>query len=341
VQHHLLLSMTAQKQDVNDPRVINEFAGKVGDQAHLDYLYVLTVADVSGTNPDIWNSWKDTLFWELYQGTKRALRRGEADPIDRDELIAETKQRASDLLREAGVQANRWQAVWNALSDEYFLRHRAEEVAWHTQVLTRDAERHSILVDVSNSIAEGLTVVMVYSENPRSYIRTTGILDEMALNVVDARIVPASASSYLNTYCVLDASGEQIAGAARVGELQSRLMSALTDHDTRPIRISRRVPRQVRMFSTPVQIQMTTDTANQRTIVELVASDRPGLLFQVAQVLDGQGVELQNARVATIGERAEDVFFVTTHDKKPLDEPEQAALKLALEEALTDSGRQN
>jgi [protein-PII] uridylyltransferase len=127
---------------------------------------------------------------------------------------------------------------------------------------------------------------MVYSTNPRSYIRTTGILDEMGLNVVDARIVPASASSYLNTYCVLDASGEQIGDIERLSELRSRLMSTLTDDDSRPIRISRRVPRQVRMFSTPVQIQMTTDSANQRTIVELVASDRPGLLFQVAQVLD-------------------------------------------------------
>ena len=87
VQHHLLLSLTAQKKDLNDPRVVNEFARTVGDQTHLDYLYVLTVADVRGTNPKIWNSWKDTLFWELYQSTRRALRRGVSNPIDKEELI--------------------------------------------------------------------------------------------------------------------------------------------------------------------------------------------------------------------------------------------------------------
>ena len=341
VRQHLLLSMTAQKQDVNDPRVINEFAGKVGDQSHLDYLYVLTVADVRATNPEIWNSWKDTLFWELYKGTKRALRRGEADPIDREELIAETKQRAGELLREAGVLASRWQPVWREFSDEYFLRHRAEEVAWHTGVLTRNNEPQAILVDISNSIAEGLTVLMVYSNNPRSYMTTTGILDEMGLNVVDARIVPASKDQYLNTYCVLDASGEQIGDFERLGELQSRITAALSDGDSRPIRINRRVPRQVRMFSTPVQIQMSTDSANQRTVVELVAADRPGLLFQVAQVLDQQGVELHNARVATIGERAEDVFFVTTRDHTPLDDDAQTALKTALEQSLSDKARQD
>ncbi len=336
VRHHLLLSMTAQKQDVNDPRVINEFASTVGDQTHLDYLYVLTVADVRATNPDIWNSWKDTLFWELYQGTKRALRRGEADPIDREELITETKEKAAAALREAGVNSARWQPIWQELSDEYFLRHRAEEVAWHTEVFARDPEPKSIIIDISNDIAEGLTVLMVYSDNRRSYIRTTAILDAMGLNVVDARIIPVGADRHLNTYCVLDADGEQIADRAQLRELKTRLEQTLADGESRPVAINRRVPRQARMFSTPVQISMTTDPAYARTIVELVAADRPGLLYQVGQVLDRQGVELQNAKVATIGERAEDVFFVTTTDHEPLDETECAALKAALIDALSE-----
>ena len=338
VQHHLLLSMTAQKQDVNDPRVINEFAAKVSDQLHLNYLYVLTVADVSATNPDLWNSWKDTLFWELYSGTKRALRRGAADPIDREELVAETKERAASLLADAGITADRWQPIWHELSDEYFLRHRAEEVAWHTEVLSRTSERKGVLVDINNSIADGLTVVMVYSDNRRSYIRTTGILDAMGLNVVDARIVPVGDGKHLNTYCVLDADGQQIADPMMLNELQHRLVSSLNDGGTQPIQINRRMPRQVRMFSTPVQIQTTTDPANARTIIELVASDRPGLLYQVAQVLDRHGIDLQNAKIATIGERAEDVLFVTTTDSQPLDDAQCETLKAALIAALTESG---
>ena len=98
VQNHLLLSLTAQKKDLNDPNVVNAFARAVGDDAHLDYLYVLTVSDVRGTNPKLWNSWKDTLFWELYQVTKRALRRGFSNPIDKEDLIAETRAGAERLL---------------------------------------------------------------------------------------------------------------------------------------------------------------------------------------------------------------------------------------------------
>jgi [protein-PII] uridylyltransferase len=340
VQHHLLLSMTAQKQDVNDPAVINEFARLVGDQTHLDYLYVLTVADVSATNPAIWNSWKDTLFWELYQGTKRALRRGEADPIDREELIAETKEDAAAILSEAGISPSRWRPIWSELSDEYFLRHRAEEVAWHTDVLASDVEHKSTLVDIDNSIADGLTVLMVYTNNRRSYIQTTAILDALGLNVVDARIIPVGKDKNINTYCLLDADGEQIADPAMLAELKSKLEEALADGGAQPVRIDRRMPRQVRMFSTPVQIQMTTERVNHRTIIELVAADRPGLLYQVGQVLDAHGVELQNAKVATIGERAEDVFFVTTRDNEPLGETLSARLKAALIEALTEPSAQ-
>jgi [protein-PII] uridylyltransferase len=336
VQQHLLLSMTAQKQDINDPNVINEFASLVGDEAHLDYLYVLTVADVRATNPEMWNSWKDTLFWELYQSTKRALRRGATDPIDRDELIAETKERAAAILKEAGIPSGRWQPIWNEFSDEYYLRHRAKEVAWHTEVLTRNRERPALLVEVSNSIADGLTVLMVYSNDRRSYIQTTATLDAMGFDVVDARIIPVSADRNLNTYCLLDADGRQIDDRALINELKARLVDALTRTQSGPIRVNRRMARQVRMFSTPVQITMTADPANHRTVVELVAADRPGLLFEVCQVLKDMGVELQNAKVTTIGERAEDVFFVTDSNNETLDEAAEQALKEALEKALTE-----
>jgi len=337
VKQHLLLSMTAQKQDVNDPRVINEFARTVGDQTHLDYLYVLTVADVSATNPDIWNSWKDTLFWELYKGTKRALRRGEADPIDREELIAENKELAAAILAKTGMTRRRWHSVWDELSDEYFLRHRAEEVAWHTQVLTRAAQTNATIVDINNSIAEGLTVLMVYSDNRRSYVTTAGILDAMGLDVVDARIIPVGADRHLNTYCVLDDDGRQISDRAMLSELKSRLERALAAGAAPAVQINRRVRRQVRVFSTPVQISMTRDSVYARTIVELVAADRPGLLYQVGRVFDAQGIELQNARIATIGERAEDVFFVTTQAHEPLDEARCETLRAALVAALTET----
>lgn len=337
VQQHLLLSMTAQKKDINDPNVINEFARTVGDEMHLDYLYVLTLADVRGTNPKLWNSWKDTLFWELYQSTKRALRRGFSNPIDQDDFILETQSRAEALLRQAGLEPEKWQPIWSHFTEEYYLRHRPEEIAWHTQVLASESQQRSLLVDINDSIAEGLTVIMVYAdEELRSFVRTTAALDELGLNIVDARIVPMTHDHNLDTYCVLESDGSPITDRRRLSEIRQRLLKVLTQQDPQSLKVTRRAPRQVRMFSTPVQVGISLDPTNERTVIELVASDRPGLLFQVGKVFEQQNVLLQNAKIATIGERAEDVFFVTTEDNSPLGEELSESLRQALQDALSE-----
>jgi [protein-PII] uridylyltransferase len=337
VQHHLLLSLTAQKRDLNDPNVINEFARTVGDQTHLDYLYVLTVADVRGTNPKLWNSWKDTLFSELYHATRRALRRGVSNPIDKEEFITTRQARAEQLLTEAGLPRASWQHIWASFTEEYFLRHRPEEIAWHTRVLAESGNPGTIVVDVDDLVSPGLTAVAVYSPNElRSFVRATAVLDELGLTIVDARIVPLAAEQALDTYGVLESDGTAISERRRLDEIRNRLLTALTSGDEQSLRVTRRAPRQVRMFSTPVQITTSRDPSYPRTIVELVAGDRPGLLFEVAKVFDQEHVALQNAKIATIGERAEDVFFVTNADHQPLDDASAERLEKALREGLAD-----
>ena len=338
VQHHLLLSLTAQKKDLNDPNVINEFARTVGDQSHLDFLYVLTVADVRGTNPKIWNSWKDTLFWELYQSTRRALRRGLANPIDKEELIHDRQAQAEQILYQAGLPPDRWQKLWSSFTEEYFLRHRPEEIAWHTRVLAEGTDPGSIVVDVNELISQGLTSIVVYSpEDTRSFVRATAILDELGLTIVDARLIPLTKTQSLDTYCVLESDGSPILERRRLDEIRHCLFKALTSRDAQSLKVTRRAPRQVRMFSTPVQISLSKDPENQRTVIELVAGDRPGLLLQVAKILEQQEVALQNAKIATIGERAEDVFFVTTADQRPLDDVQSERLGKALREGLSEN----
>ncbi len=338
VQNHLLLSLTAQKKDLNDPGVINEFARTVGDETHLDYLYVLTVADVRGTNPKIWNSWKDTLFWELYQATKRALRRGVSNPIDKDELILETQTWAERLLFEQGLEPERWQRIWSSFTEEYFLRHRPEEIAWHTQVLTAATAPAAVVVDINEVVTEGLTAVMVYApKSMHTFMRVTAALDELGLNIVDARIVPMTEEQNLDTYFVLESDGSPIEGQRRIGEIRQRLLKSLTSSDPQSLKVTRRAPRQVRMFSTPVRVAIANDPVNQRTVIELVAGDRPGLLLTIARVFEQENVALQNAKIATIGERAEDVFFVTTGDENlPLDEARAQKLGARLREALAE-----
>ncbi|HEX7080868.1 MAG TPA: [protein-PII] uridylyltransferase [Gammaproteobacteria bacterium] len=341
VRNHLLLSLTAQKKDLHDLRVIDEFARAVGDETHLDYLYVLTVADVRGTNPKIWNSWKDTLFLELYELTKRALRRGFSNPIDKDELILEKQARAEQLLHEQGLDPLRWQHIWASFTEEYFLRHRPEEIAWHTRVLTEAPTPTSIVVDVEEVGSEGLTAVMVHaSKEMRSFMRATAVLDELGLTIVDARIVPMTETQNLDTYRVLESDGSPIVGQRRLAEIRQRLLKVLTSDHAAPLRVSRRAPRQVRMFTTPVQVAITNDATNERTVIELVAGDRPGLLLQVAKVFEREGVALQNAKIATIGERAEDVFFVTTEDNRPLDDEQSRRLEEALRKAVSESDPQ-
>ena len=338
VQQHLLLSMTAQKKDINDPNVIYDFARTIGDEMHLDYLYVLTLADVRATNPKLWNSWKDTLFWELYQSTKRVLRRGFSNPIDQEELILETQARAESLLMQAGIAPDQWQAIWSNFTPEYFLRHRAEEIAWHTRVLTAESTPATPLIDINDAIAEGLTVIMIYASGElKSFVRTTAALDELGLNIVDARIVPMSDEHNLDTYCVLDVDSSPITDPDRLGEIKYKLRKALSQGDPKSLKVTRRAPRQVRMFSTPVQVDISREHDNQRTVIELVASDRPGLLVEVGRVFEQQGVSLRNAKIATIGERAEDVFYVTTATNAPLDAEQSAELRESLRAALADS----
>jgi [protein-PII] uridylyltransferase len=178
---------------------------------------------------------------------------------------------------------------------------------------------------------------MVYSpEEIRSFVRATAVLDELGLTIVDARIVPLTEVQSLDTYCVMESDGSPILDKRRLDEIRNRLLKALTSGSDDSLKVTRRAPRQVRMFSTPVQIAISQDVQNRRTVIEMVAGDRPGLLFQVAKVFEQEGVALQNAKILTVGERAEDVFFVETIDNQPLDESQSERLGHALREALSD-----
>jgi [protein-PII] uridylyltransferase len=337
VQNHLLLSVTAQKKDLNDPQVISEFAQTVGDETHLDYLYVLTVADVRGTNPKIWNSWKDTLFWELYELTKRALRRGLAHPIDAEQLINETQLEAESQLEHAGLSHEGCQPLWSNFTEEYFLRHKPGEIAWHTRILANAADEHAVVVNVNDELTPGLTALMVSSpQELRSFVQTTAVLDEIGLTIVDARIVPMRDTKTLNTYFILETDGSPISGNRRLEEIHVRVLQALNRKNNHVIRVTRRAPRQSRMFSTPVRISVSHDPTNQRTVLELVSGDRPGLLAQVGKLFVEQNVRLQNAKITTLGERAEDVFFVTTDDNRPLNEAAAQRLVSSLETTLAN-----
>jgi [protein-PII] uridylyltransferase len=336
VKNHLVFSVTAQKKDISDPKVIHEFAKHVGDQTHLDYLYVLTVSDVRGTNPKLWNNWKSSLFAEFYERTRQALRRGLETPIDQDELIAETQTNARELLARAGCAPEKAEAVWQRLTDAYFLRHTPEEIAWHTQLLAdREPDDRSSLVLVSQRSERGGTAISTYTpQTQHSFARTTALLDQLGLNIVDARITPIADGFSLDVYHVLEDTGADISDSARIRDIQHQLARVLAKPDDAMVTVTRRAPRQVRMFTTPTQINFSEDPVNHRTILELIAGDRPGLLSQIASVFWSEGIDIHTSKIVTVGERAEDVFYVSDVRRQPLDSDARQRLGQRLTETL-------
>ena len=320
VRNHLILSITSQKKDISDPEVIHDFARRVGDQAHLDYLYVLTVADVRGTNPKLWNAWKARLFEEFYERTKRALRRGLETPVDQDELIRETQESARAKL--PALAAEEISKVWSQWTEAYFLRFTAEEIAWHTSLLAaRRAEDDAPLVAIRQLAERGGTAVLTYTPNRvHSFARTTAVLDQMGLNVVDARLITSANGFSLETYVVLEDNGALITDPARILDIERGLGRNLRELKELPVTVTRRAPRQVRMFSTPTQVNFSLDNRNNRTILELVAADRPGLLSEVGKVFKAEGVAINGAKIMTVGERAEDVFYINDMNGRVLEE---------------------
>ncbi|NNC77216.1 MAG: [protein-PII] uridylyltransferase [Woeseiaceae bacterium] len=332
VMNHLVLSTTAQKKDIGDPDVINEFAALVGDQLHLDYLYVLTVADVRGTNPKLWNSWKATLFRDLYDLTSRALRRGLENPIDRDQLILETQEQARSSLHAAGFDDDRIDDAWQLFDEGYFIRHKAQEVAWHTEwIATSDIDSANGLINVRRQRnGDGVEAVLYTPRKHRTFAHATAVVDELGMTIVDARIVPLKNDYSIDTFIFMELDKRNDIDEGRLQKIRAALARVLTARDNELIKVTRAAPRQHRMFTTKTSVDFTASPSRQRTIMELVAADRPGLLSKVGQSFIKLGIDIQTAKIMTIGERAEDVFYITDENGQPLSNDMQDELRATL-----------
>ncbi|HEX9582941.1 MAG TPA: [protein-PII] uridylyltransferase [Gammaproteobacteria bacterium] len=333
VRHHLLMSVTAQRKDISDPDVVTAFAGVVGDRIHLDYLYLLTIADIRGTNPNLWNDWKDTLLRDLYLATARAFWRGLENPIDRNELIAETQARAREGLTVVGkAQA---EEIWATLGEDYFLRHTGDEIAWHTEGIAGASRETLPLVLTRNG--RGGTEVFVYARDQEFlFAATTSVLGRLGLNILDSRIITAENGMTMDSYVVHDTHTGGPCDPERLRDVASTLRAALQNPATARKVDSRMPRRQLRHFSIPTQVHFGTDADKGRTVMEVVARDRPGLLARIGWALADQKVRLQNAKIGTIGERAEDVFFVSDSRNRPLDPARFGAIRKAVMEAVDE-----
>jgi [protein-PII] uridylyltransferase len=335
VRHHLTMSTTAQRQDISDPEVVNRFAVLMGDRVHLNYLYLVTVADIRGTNPTLWNSWKDALLKELYHATLRALRRGLENPVGSDELVLETRDEAWQGLADRGLERREVDAFWNTLGDDYFLRHSPDEIAWQTRAVFEAGDPDRPLVLIRRRTHRGGTEVFVSArDREHLFARVTTAMDQLGLTIADARIITSSANRALDTLIVLEENGRAIEGEQRLEEIRAALEATLEQREAPPEPVTRRVQRTLKHFPVPTQITFRDDSANGRTSLEVTASDRPGLLSRIALAMTECGVQLLGAKVATFGERAEDIFLVTDGHWRPLGEDLKRRLTDAIHEQL-------
>ena len=320
VEQHLTLSMTAQRKDIGDPDAIQTFAAHVGDINRLDYLYLLTVADARATNPTRWNTWMDALLRDLYHATRRALLRGLDNPQAQDELIALKQHEALRLMARYGGDEAACVAFWAQLSLDFFLHNSPDEIAWQSRLVLAASPESLPLVEIRPVTARGGTEIFLYTHDHDGLFRiTTALLDQMALNVMDARIITTDDGMALNVFQVLEQDGKAVdAQGPRTEEIGSTLAQALRERPWAGAQVLRRLPRRHHHFPVETRVSFAPDEANHRTIMRLTTRDRPGLLAEMGAVFEACSVRLQNAKIATIGAQVDDVFFITTRQDTPI-----------------------
>jgi [protein-PII] uridylyltransferase len=333
VRNHLVMSMTAQRKDISDPEVVQAFAALMGDVSRLTYLYLLTFADSRATNPAAWNSWKDSLLRDLFKATRHALLRGLDNPLAQEELVKEKQLEAMhQLLRATELEENSVRKLWDTFNNEYFLTHSPNAIQRHTRAILATPAHELPLIQMRQTAKRGGTEVLFYGiDRDNLFAVITTQLDQLALSIVNARIMGTTAGFSLNSFLVLEHDGNPVEQGHRMEEIIATLRESLIQEGDQPLKVSRSIPRQLKHFDTPTQVYFTQELKLQRTAMRLVTLDRPGLLSDVGQAFASCKIRLQHAKITTLGAEVEDIFFITDRKNEPiLDENQLECLKQAV-----------
>ena len=310
VREHLVMTSIAQKEDLSDAAVIEAFARRVGNERNLTALYLLTVADVRGTSPKVWNAWKGKLLEDLYRLTVRAL--GGRAP-DAGAVIESRKRQALAELARAGAPAQAHPALWERLQLSYFMRHDAGDIAWHTRELAAcvqaGAPGGAIVRARPSPIGEGLQVLVYTPDQPDLFARICGYFDRARFSILDAKIHTTRDGWALDTFQVV-ASFEVEDYRELIGAIEKRLPAAIESQAALSAPSLGRVSRRVRSFPIAPRVDLRPDEKAQRWLLALTASDRAGLLYGIARVLSRHHIDVELAKITTLGERVEDMFLL-------------------------------
>ena len=307
VSEHLTMSRVAQKQDLSDPEVISAFAQRVRNERYLTALYLLTVADIRGTSPKVWNAWKGKLLEDLYRSTLRTL--GGRAP----DAAAEIEARKREALVQLALNALPFEAhkaLWETLDVSYFMRHEAADIAWHTRHLSRHVGTTKPIVRARQSLAgEGLQVLVYAPDQPDLFARICGYFDRAGFSILDARVHTANNHYALDSFQVV-ASSQPGHYRELTHMVESDLVRAIEAGGPLPEPARKRVSRRVKSFPIAPRVSLQPDEKAQRWLLGISASDRAGLLYLVARILAQHHLSVQLAKVSTLGERVEDTFLL-------------------------------
>ena len=307
VSQHLSMSATAQKQDLSDAGVIAGFASRVPDERHLIALYLLTVCDIRGTSPKVWNAWKGKLLEDLFYATRRVLGNDSPQPSG----IAVVKAEAQRILRLYGLEANAQDILWGNLDDSYFLRHEAQEIAWHTRLLWHSAASPKALVRARLSpIGEGVQVMIYAPDREELFARICGFFERLNYTILDAKIHTTRNGHALDSFMVMDEAQRKVPYRDFLSYIEHELTQVLHAQSVLQPPGHGRISRHLKHFPITPEITLRPDERGAFHILGIVAGDRPGLLSAIAQVLHQHHVRINAAKITTLGERAEDTFMI-------------------------------
>ncbi|MFT4994967.1 MAG: [protein-PII] uridylyltransferase [Paraglaciecola sp.] len=338
VESHLLMSVIAQRRDIYDPDVINEFAGLVRTHSNLNHLYVLTLADIRATNSNLWNDWKATLLRELFMLTQKALDNGLECKVALQDRVDEHQLEAKRVLLERGFKEEQIDQFWHRLNEDYFARFKPAQIAWHASVVlaSHPMTDDFLVIDASEKTSKAGTELIIYGKDkPNLFAQVASVLDSRNCSIHDAQIMRTADGYVLDSFIILEHNGDRINSARRLKSLTDAVTTQLNkpgqEHNNR-----RKMSRRMKQLDVPTKVRFYPGQTNV-TLVELEALDAPGLLAKVGALFVELKFTLHMAKISTIGERAEDLFIVSNKQGEPLTQEQQLLLKKRLSQTLDES----
>jgi [protein-PII] uridylyltransferase len=333
VENHLLMSQTAQRKDISDPEIIHDFAMSMGSQTRVDYLYLLTVADIAATSPKLWNSWKDGLLWELRRSAIDTLAAGQKSPVDRKQRTEALRAAALERLADRGFDRRDIERLWDRLPASAFLRFSPGQMTWAGETLLSAEHEGGVLVAIRDRQNRNISEVLVSAPDFVGLIAaTTTVFDEMGLNVLSARVVTTRDDRSFDLFQVMDSQGGPL-HENDAASLRRRLESLLQARSI-PKPVQRRLPRRLRPFASKPEVRFGAARGGTVTSVEIECTDRPGVLSQLAAAMVECEIRIHDAMIATFGDRVEDTFLVSDTNDRLLDAAMQAKLVDAIHRRL-------